>query len=54
MGKMPMYASEPTGDGRWYAVLVRKDGWATYRIPRFFDSKAEADAHAQREIGLSN
>ena len=50
---MPMYASTPTADGRWYAVLIRPNGWVNGVVPGQFGSKEAADANAKRELGLS-
>ena len=47
----PMYASAPTGDGRWYAVRVRPNGRIGGIIPGLFESKSASDANAKREVG---
>lgn len=50
MGK-PMYASAPTADGWWYAVRVYSNGAFAGVVPGLFDSKAAADANAERDVG---
>ena len=50
MGK-PMFASAPTTDGQWYAMILTLRGTILAVIPGMFASKAEADEHARRYIG---
>lgn len=49
----PMFASAPTRDGQWYAMLVTLKGAIIDVIPGVFASKADADANARRFIGRS-
>jgi len=46
----PMFASAPTCDGQWYAILVTLKGTINSVIPGVFASKAEADKNARRYI----
>jgi hypothetical protein len=48
----PMFASAPTCDGQWYAMIVNLTGKITRVIPGVFASKAEADENARRYVGL--
>jgi hypothetical protein len=50
MGKS-MFASAPTSEGQWYAMLVRLNGTIGSVIPGVFASKAQADENARRYIG---
>jgi len=50
----PIFASAPTADGRWFAVRVRPSGQIRDVIPGLFDTKAQCDSNAKREVGLSN
>jgi len=47
----PLFASAPTCDGQWYAVLVTLSGTILRVIPGVFASKADADENARRYIG---
>jgi hypothetical protein len=46
-----MFASAPTCDGQWYAMLVTLKGTIAVVIPGVFASKSEADENARRFIG---
>ncbi|MEA3000704.1 MAG: hypothetical protein QOK17_2537 [Sphingomonadales bacterium] len=48
---MPLYASAPTADGRWFGLHIHPSGWILQIIPGLFSSKAESDANAKRQLG---
>lgn len=49
----PMFASAPTCNGQWYAMLVTLGGTIIRIIPGVFASKAESDENARRYIPQS-
>lgn len=49
----PMFASAPTSDGQWYAMVVRMNGTISGVIPGIFATKAAADDNARRYVGPS-
>jgi hypothetical protein len=49
----PMFASAPTSDGQWYAMLVRLNGTIGGTIPGTFATKVASDDNARRYVGPS-
>ena len=47
-----MFASVPTADGRWLSVRVRASGHSAGLISGSFETKAQTDANARRDMGL--
>ena len=48
-----MYASVLTFNGRWSSVRIRESGLGAGFIPGSFETKAQADENARRDLGLS-